>query len=347
MRHEDTDWFGLTMAVRAGYGEPRLAWYGQADTHSGKVIWHRMDHVLEDGTGAMARMLREQGHQIGELPRGDSKEPPPGRRASAWWECVRHIAYRRVPWRVKRLKRPPMRSPLEQAEPPGEDAELCWHVFTPQESRQIDRNALKHGASAYAYMLACLNRVVARHLLKPGRPYHWMVPTNLRGSLGLPDPYGNHVSVLSLKAHADMPAAEMQKQLRDLLNRGHDWAFYWTLRWLGKYPPRIVFRWIQQYMGRFDHMVGCLTDIGHWRWTRPHTANPDEGWFLTPMVSRNNPVSAGTLVFNGRRSIALALHPVLDVPFETVQAMFDAWREALLETGAGSASPEVKAVSAA
>jgi hypothetical protein len=324
MRHETTDWFGLAMKARAELGDASVTRYGRVSAKEQTIEWHEVDHAEADGLGGMARVLRKLGHAIPEL-KGDHAEQPARRRRWGYWrDYWRHVRHDPIQWRV-----PLQKSGAAMSRRPS------WILFSAEQTRRIERAALRAGASVNSYLLAALNQVVAEELIVPGTSWRWMVPVNLRGGLSLPDDTANHVSILSLPAWHGMSAQEVQDGLRDLTRRQHDWAFYWTIRFIAKYFGYRGLLKVTRGMSEKSFICGCLTNLGYWHASHPALpVDVDEGWIIVPLVNRSNPVAAGTVTWNGRLSIALDIHPDLAVAPSRIAALFEGWKNLVMNDAA-------------
>ncbi len=325
MIYEKVDWFGRLMQTRKADGEPYIASYGQVNTKNKHVTWHRIDHRYFDGIGGYAEVLTRLGHRIEALP-GDHHPPPSFLRGIvAWWRSWKHINSRSVSWNEKWAGRytPYFKhrySPL-----------LAWHVFTQEETKAIEKRAIKLRASVNSYLLSHLTAVVADEFVKQGTSFHWMIPTNLRGALSLDNPKSNHCSIYSLNVDGGASASTLQKLSRELYLRGDDWAFYWTIKFMGKFLPHKLSRFFQKDMEKKNPHIGCFTNIGYWHHNNPHAKrNMHEGWVVVPTTNHSNPVGAGTITWNRRLSIALEFHPSLQVTYQETVGIFERWKSAVL-----------------
>ncbi len=324
--YEKVDWFGQLMQTRKEDGEPYIASYGQVDTKRRHVTWHRIDHRYFDGVGGYAEVLTRLGHCINRLP-GDH-HPPPSSFFSGlvtWWRSWKHINSRSVSWNKKWASR--YTPSLKHRYSP----QLSWHVFTKEETRVIERIAIKSGASVNSYLLSHLSNVVADEFVDKGSTFHWMIPTNLRGALQLSNPKSNHCSMYSLNVRDNETPRGVQKRSREIYLRGDDWAFHWSIKFMGKLLPNKLSRLFQKDMERKNPHIGCFTNIGSWHHSIPHMPmNADEGWVVVPTTNQSNPVGAGTITWNRRLSIALELHPSLRASPEETEDIFIRWKEKVI-----------------
>jgi hypothetical protein len=322
MRRERVDWFGMAMRARAELGDSSLTRYGRVDARRRRIEWHAVDHAEADGVGGLARVLRRLGHRIAPLSGDHAPQPPWHRRWGHWRDYWRHVQHAPIRWRTALADTGG-----------GLSDDPAWVLFTRDETRRIEIAALRVGASVNSFLLATLNRVIAQELIEPATDYRWMIPVNLRGALSLPDDTANHVSVLSLPARHDMTPREVQERLRDLTRRQHDWGFYWTIRFIGRVFGYRGMLAVTRRMGRESDkglICGCLTNLGYWQASHPGLPeDPEDGWIVVPLVSRNNPVAAGAVTWNGRLSIALDIHSALQVAPQRIHALFSQWESAI------------------
>jgi hypothetical protein len=115
-------------------------------------------------------------------------------------------------------------------------------------------------------------------------------------------------------------ARDVHDRVRRAVESGEHWANWKALRLgsaLGTNLTQQVIAWQERSPAP---LVGVYSHLGSWSPSRPQL-EIDDGWFAVQPVVRFCPVGVGSLIWHGRLSVAMRVHPHLGVS----QHLAEAW----------------------
>jgi hypothetical protein len=332
MTPPERDWVGFWYTVARERGVNDVASLGRVELASGRVEWTDFSHSTMDGIGKFGELLRARGYRLPELPR--SREPgPPG-----WLSRLRILARlpsvarpRPIRWRERNEARS---APLHA---------FPFIVFSRAETDTIHARAKARAVSPNALMPEVLGRILLPELLEPGAKGLWLFPVNMRGAVGVQRDDANVASALLLEAGQGTPAEELHEQIRSGLARGMHWATWWMLH-VGRVVGESGVRWLSRRRERTSFYLGTFSHMGAWppEGSRPSdtlVADSNDAWLCTPPGTRNFPISVGCLIWEGKLSVTLKVHPSIltgDKGESSVKAWLEEFRNQLTAASGNS-----------
>lgn len=304
---------GMWHAARARHGIDDRMWFGLYQAEARAPRWHTCSHRHSDGLGALSLLLRECGFVAGHPPEGRPHAIP------HWSELWRS-------WRTRPALRPlAMRW---QAHDPSlascQAHEPVSVLLSSEHTQLIEDAAACAGVSTTLWLQWTADRALRASLADADSVSGWLFPVNLRGSVQAPDRHANQCSALTLRLGPESTA----RSVRQLVNEGfgrhehwHTWLMLNLGRWVGQRGVNMLYRWSQAPSGSF---AGCYTNLGEWN--VPGLA----GVACTAPSNPAYPVSVGTVLCNGRRTLACRLHPVIGGNAQRAIEYLKHWREATL-----------------
>ncbi len=273
--------------------------YGRVSEGSREVEWLFVSHCECDGIGGFARLLRERGAEIGELPK--TKHPCSGLIGPLWrmWRgrnSDSNSADRRD-WR-----------PYDQTK--GRPSiSVAWHLFTENETTEIRERCRRERITVNSLLLKHLDQAVRPDIQRPELAIPWMIPVNLRGDIEHNDDTGNHVSYVEPRIGCDDSPAEIQKQIRDRLERGEHRANYLLLG-MGRFlnhERKVAL--IRKDRAMPEGNIGAFSNLGVW--DPEKTIASKDFWLFCPPVVDGQLLGAGAVSFQNRFSLTIQGHPDL------------------------------------
>jgi hypothetical protein len=318
------DWYQLW----EDSGEFARLRYGRLVPGALQPSWVLVPRALHDGPGGLARLLRDAGVAVRDLPRLDPQRRPDALTTLAAFERLfqrptvvpaRWLAYD-VAWR-------PL---LAQVARPRAGA---WHLFSRHETAALEQRATADGAPVDSMLLAALARAVTPWLAGDG-PMVWELPVNLRGAVARSRDVADHSSAIALVVDPDSPPSAFHAAREERLRDDEHWASWHHLH-LGATVGPAGLRGLQRVWAEHGLRTGVFADLGAWPLgeTIPDGAGDgDGGWLHAPMVTRFCPFGAGAVTFRGRLGLTVQAHPALSTSPAEAQGWLDAWRDELLES---------------
>ncbi len=309
------DHVGMWYAARARHGIDERMWFGLYRNGLPSAQWYTCSHRYSDGIGALPLLLRKTCfHDVGDLPKG-REERQPG------WRDV---------WLPKKSRCWPR-------------ARLYWNSLLPSlshcqshvpvsmllgvmQSRAIDRAAARAGVSTTLWLLWTADRALRETLAGKHSVTSWVFPVNLRGAVTAADMHANHCSGINLHVSGNGDARKLKEQMVARLASQEHWRNWMLLtvgRWIGQSGVNILFRLFRERAGRH---AGSYSNLGEWN------VPGLDGISCAAPGSPAYPVSLGTVLCNGRRTLACRLHPVIGGNARLALDFLRCWRSLSLGT---------------
>ena len=282
--------------------------YGAA--RGDQVEWHTFSHDTHDGFGALHDMFGTV------RPTRAALTPPPLRRRLGV---------------LRRALAGPPDLPLtipraDWSRPSRQPTRLAAHAFTVEETQRIT----PRGASAFGPLCAALQRAVAPRLAAVTPIVRWRTSVGMFGvDPRVTDPRANQFSHVDLDLPWTPTAADADGALADARARDEHWGNWW-LQAVGHpiFGDRLLDKLLTANVAPgapLPHALGTFTWLGACK-------QPGVDWIAgCPPAFRITPVGAGTMIANGRLSLAMVLHPAIGDDAEA-EACLDAWRRELEAT---------------
>jgi len=307
---------GLAFEELAGLGERTDIRFGRITGEA--VDWVDTPHARCDGLGALARLLRRDGHTVALPTLSPSRRPGFLR---TLWAILRHDpgAERRpcVPWRR-----------FEGAKAPaGPASRPAWRLLQAEASARIEAAAEARGVSGNSLLLSALDRAAAPRLVREPQPSLWLMPVNMRGAVKIERDTQNQSSFLPVAVPRDGEPEAVHGEVRRLLSAQVHWAAWAVAVVLPRWVSRARYSaYVKKYHARPGHpWLGTFSNLGAW-----DVPDGRDGWVFAPPTARTVPLAAGAITLRGRLGLALDAHPVLDLPPGELFELLDAWIDAAL-----------------
>jgi hypothetical protein len=259
--------------------------YGWVSRETGLVAWHFVSHVECDGIGGFARLLRERGAEIEQLPQ--TRHSCRGVIAPLWrlWcdgrkegKCAD-----RSDWSTPEL-------PLS----------VGWHLFTEGETDDILSACRRLKVTANSFLLRHLDLAVRPEVRRPRQRIAWMIPVNLRGDIRYPDDTENHVSCIEVRIGREDDAPAIHDQIRRRLARGEHRANFLLLTAGGILGHQAKVDYLKKERAKPAGTIGAFSNLGVWK-----GGEDGDGWVFCPPVVTGQLLGAGCVTMNGRLGLAV------------------------------------------
>jgi len=315
------DYVGMWYTARLKLGIDDRMLYGTFSGGAASPQWYSASHRYYDGIAGIAMMVMTHGAQF---PDGLAK----GREQSApSWRTV---------WKAGRA------TPLSAPAP-----KLLWRDLAPElerapaplpatlllseaETRQVEIAAKAAGVSSTVWLLWTADRAVRAHLCEPGAVLPWVYPVNLRGAVTCERDSMNHCGGFMVTVSDEMDAAAVRQQVSTRLARMEHWRQWWLLnlgRLVGQRGIHLLYRLSRGKPGAF---AGSYSNVGDW------SVPGIDGITGSAPGSPAYPVCITTMSCNGRRGLAIRVHPVADRDGGKAALILARWRCAVLSLPASA-----------
>lgn len=270
--------------------------YGRVPHGSEEVEWHFVPHCDCDGIGGFARILRERGAELPELP--GTKNTSRGVIAPLWrlWRGGRRgseCADRRD-WKI---------SVSPGAKSSGA---VAWHLFTERETKDIRERCQRERVTVNSLLLKHLDQAIRPEIKRPQLKIPWMIPVNLRGDINHADDTENHVSCVDPLVGPDDSAEQIQKQIRRRLERGEHRAKHLLLE-LGRFMSHAAkVKFLIKDRANPAGNIGAFSNLGVWDPEKKIAT--DDSWVFCPPVVTGQLLGAGCVTFQNRLGLAIQTH---------------------------------------
>lgn len=310
------DYVGMWYEARRRRGIDDHMWFGFYEAGESTPEWKRRSHRFSDGIGALSRLLLERGHDCGALPASRNMEKPD------WRELRRTRQAVDAPVGTIRWKH------LDAGQQRSQSHVPVSLLLSREQTQKIDETAAAAGVSTTLWLLWTADRTARSLLADSGSVMSWVFPVNLRGAVDCGDPHMNHCSGLMVTLAESTAPTSLKSQVSARFARHEHWRQWFGLtlgRYIGQTGINILYRLVSGSPGRH---TGSYSNLGEWN-------VPDlDGITCSAPGSPAYPVSASTVLCNGRRTFACRLHPVIGGSSERSIEFLTLWRELSCTTDA-------------
>lgn len=273
--------------------------YGRIARGSGDVEWIFVSHCECDGIGGFARLLRERGAAIPDLPR--TNNPCQGIIGPLWRffqarrggaECAN-----RRDWEI------PAAPAADVSDP------VAWHLFTENETGDILAKCRRARVTVNSLLLKHLDQAVRPDIRRSHLPIPWMIPVNLRGEISYADDTENHVSCVEPRIARDDSVEAVQGKIQRRLKRGEHRAAHLLLQLSRPMSHQAKMDYLRKDRAKAPGIIGAFSNLGVWD---PEKAiATDDLWLFSPPVVKGQLLGAGCVTFHNRLGLTIQAHPEL------------------------------------
>lgn len=271
--------------------------YGRITRGSDEPEWLFVSHCECDGIGGFARLLRERGAEIAELPQ--TKQPFRGVIRPLWNLCRINresaACADRTDWKC---------SAADGSEAP---TAVAWHLFSEAETEEIIVKCRAKKLTVNSLLLKHLDQAVRPEINRPHLKIPWMIPVNLRGDINHADDTENHVSCVGVSIAADDPVQKIHQQILRRLALGEHRANHLILGLGGFLSHRTKMRLLTEERSKPAGNIGAFSNLGVW--DAGKRIDTDDSWLFCPPVVTSQLLSAGCVTFQNRLALTIQPHP--------------------------------------
>lgn len=314
-RPDGTDYVGMwyTARMRAGVDDKML--FGAYKKNKKDLNWYSASHRHYDGLAVVAEKLAPlSGATVAEgLPKGRDLAPP---NFTQWLRASQLPLDAPAPKVVWRNIAPHLKhegAPLPES----------W-LFSKDDTQRIEQCASEAGVNSTVWLLWAADRVLRSTVLQPDAVTSWAYPVNLRGATHCERESMNQCGGFMVTISADMSPTDVREQVRLRLMRLEHWLQWWLMsigRWIGQGGVNLVYQCMRQQPGQF---TGSYSNLGSWQ------IPVLDGFTVAAPCAATYPVSISTVECNGRRSLGVRLHPVVNQDGEMARQVLMLWRQTVL-----------------
>jgi hypothetical protein len=304
-------------------GEVMLMRYGRVDDAGELVEWDFVPHVLFDGLGGYAHMLKTyEGHEMGLVKGRETKPPPLGKILAALRDALARekLSPHRpaVPW--KRYERGAI---------PGIPRAVGWAVLNEEESKLL---AARHATSMNSRLMWSLDRVASSLLVGPHPPRLWLMPVNMRGASEAADRMKNPVCAVPIEFQEGSSAVEVHAAIKEKFEKGAHWGTWYLGMLRSAFGANAMRSAIHAYYNRPRHAwMGTFSNLGDWSVAGK---KPNFFYIGVPPVTITNPLTGAVMGWGGRLTLTLQAHAAIANDPKQAMEMAAEWKRLALEASA-------------
>lgn len=317
------DYPGMWYTARLHHGIDDRMLFGVYEKGQIYPCWYHASHRYYDGLGVLGdKLLPKYGAKLENgLPQGkDTKAPS----LKQWLEAqkIPLVAPKAsVLWRAVFPEKKLQAVPLPMT---------C--LLSEAETQRIEQCAKLAGVSVTQWLLWAADQALRQVSLAPESINSWVYPVNLRGATQCLRESMNQCGGFIVTIAPNSTALTVQNQIRNRFARLEHWSQWWQLsigRWVGQTGVNFIYRRLQQKPGQF---VGSYTNLGDWQ------VPAIDGLVAAAPCSPSYPISVTTATCNGRRSLSVRVHPVVNEDGRAHKKALALWRMAALAMPAQAAA---------
>ena len=289
--------------------------YGRIPHGAEEVEWYFVHHSECDGIGGFARILRERGAKLPELP--GTKNTSRGVIAPLWrlWRGARRNS-ECADCRDWKISGSPGAEPCRA---------VAWHLFTERETKDIRESCQRECVTVNSLLLKHLDQAIRPEIKRPQLKIPWTIPVNLRGDINHVDDTENHVSCVNPLVAADDSAEQIQKQIRRRLESGEHRAKHLILE-LGRFLSHAAkVKLLIKDRANPAGNIGAFSNLGVWDPEKKIAT--DDSWVFCPPVVTGQLLGAGCVTFQNRLCLAIQTHSGVSLSPDIAATWMKRWVE--------------------
>ncbi len=302
---KETDWVGSWYAVAKERGVNDVFQLARVNTETNEIKIENFEHSKFDGAGALAVMLRKDGHEIKGLP-----QQRPIEKLSIFQiiaimlRCIKDHGNSKIKWKNCDYNRT---YAAQTEEPP-----FSWIIFSREESKQINRLAKESGVSQNSFLLGEICQTVLPELLEEDALGDWLFPVNMRGIVKKEDPLSNHTSGITITTDCRSRSASIHSQIKNKLEAKRHLGNWWLLH-IGKIIGLRGMRYLSKNSSKKCFRLGTFTCLGSWPIGEKTKTGVDyqkinEVIIAAPPGTPNHPIGIATIFWDGQLALTIKLH---------------------------------------
>lgn len=286
--------------------------------------FHILKHSEYDGIGAFTHLMELDGIDAGEQPTMKDPQRPSLRQTLKGIRLYKEIA------------RPTGLAWKNHRNCMGRPDGFAIFTFSQAQTQALYEAFERARLSSTAAFISGLDQVAAPALLAEPCIRKWLTSVNMRGGVTQQKAYGNCSSSILMKVGEGSSARDIHDMMRAHLQAQLHWIIWGGTNLLARLLneeklKRLAEKHSDPAIGRF----GILSNMG--TWPPPSVdlspAHQDRYvWSPVAPASRLFPLVSTTMVWEGRLSFNLQLHPCLNRPVSETASLLQAWVEALTES---------------
>jgi hypothetical protein len=201
--------------------------------------------------------------------------------------------------------------------------------FSFDETRKVDEYCKKNKISLMSFFLHHLDQEV-QQIVKNPQSRTWMVPITLRSKADQDVKKGDDplmTGFMDIELPAENPKALASRIKSELLKASH-WVGFYAFG-LSRFTGTYLLRPLVRLQGKWQFRTGNFSYIGRWG---DESIKNEEIFGGYPPVTRNQPVSAIALHWNGRLILNFMMHPFVSQDSKDAEKIVNGWKERLLSS---------------
>jgi hypothetical protein len=278
-------------------------------------------HARYDGVSILLEYLNELGVKdlAQHLPRTPER-PEPGlfRQLTAFFVYAAGSYIR--PW-PRKIRLHTCNLPIQPVK--AEKNRMAWRIFSQDQSMQIMNTAKQSGGNLNSYFLGRLIPHLEPIWADKRRKISVGIPVSLREKLALGQSPHNRVSVIDIWLDETSTPQDITGQIQNALKRNRHFA-----SWISLNLPRYIGKWFYDYVltiwGYNQRRNLIYSNLGDW------SAASSSAVFFIPPVFVYSPVSIGVMTWGEKISLAIQVHPHVEMGQDKLEEIMDSWSKDLL-----------------
>ena len=204
-----------------------------------------------------------------------------------------------------------------------EQARIAWRIFDEGQSKMISELAEQNKSNINSYLLSKLIYHLDPIWVNKNSKICVGIPISLHKDIKVGLAPVNKFSVVDIWLDESTTAKVINQLINEKLKRNKHYV-----NWTSYNLPRYIGTWFYDYMmimiGYYQQRNILFSNLGSW------SNESGNAVFLIPPVFHYNPVSVGVLSWGNKISIALQVHPHMDLNAGILEDMMDDWSTDLI-----------------
>ncbi|MGY8816038.1 MAG: hypothetical protein ACKVHQ_15200 [Gammaproteobacteria bacterium] len=199
---------------------------------------------------------------------------------------------------------------------------IAWRIFEKDQSNNISAIAKKTGGNINSYLIAGFIQHLSSIWVDKKQKISIGIPVSLYEKLTPGQPPCNRFAITDIQVDESVTSETIKQMINSNLASNKHYA-NWISYNLPKYLGAWVFKYFLLTTGHYQKRNMIFSNLGDW------SRSLDNGIFLIPPVFHYNPISVAVLTWGGKLSIAIQVHPHLNIDSHKLEKIMDDWTNEL------------------
>lgn len=204
------------------------------------------------------------------------------------------------------------------------DTMINWLKFDQTALQELDLYCKQQKISMNSLLLPMLTKIIQAELCEDLNHSEgsWLFPVNMRGWTGKGQPMGNWASFITLNVGSQTTSKSLHEQTKAQLLKGEHWSNWYSYH-IGLLVGHKGMKYFFKRASEKSFWLGSFSDLGVYEGEINSEFEKTGSFVFCPPGSINFPISSGSCVWNGQKSLSLKIHPAISIKRDCAKIILD------------------------